>query len=170
MNRVAVVGSCGSGKSYLARELGRLLRVPVIHLDSVFYDDEWNALPSEEFEAAQRELVAAPRWVVDGNYNSSLRVRLEACDTVVMMDVSTPAALWGILSRQVRHGAGQHAQGVFNRVHWGVVRYVASYRRTMRPQVLAKINQYCVGKQVVFLTNRAQIKRWLQRVATNRYQ
>ncbi|GAA3607731.1 hypothetical protein GCM10022419_110860 [Nonomuraea rosea] len=61
MNRIAVVGSCGSGKSYLACELGRLLNAPVIHLDAVFYDDEWNALPPGEFEAAQRELVAEPR-------------------------------------------------------------------------------------------------------------
>jgi len=82
MNRVAVVGSGGSGKSYVARQLGRLLNVPVIHLDAVYYDDEWNPLPPEKFEAAQRELVAQPRWVIDGNYNSSLHIRLEACDTV----------------------------------------------------------------------------------------
>ncbi|GAA2411173.1 DNA topology modulation protein [Nonomuraea africana] len=168
MNRVAVVGSGGSGKSHLARELGRLLNAPVTHLDAVFYDDEWNALPPEKFEAAQRELVAAPRWVIDGNYNSSLHVRLEACDTVVMMDVSTPAALWGILSRQARHGAGQHAQGVYNRIHWGVVRYVTSYRRKMRPQVVAKIHQYAAGKQVVFLTSRAKTRRWLEQLAATR--
>ncbi|MEV4102637.1 hypothetical protein AB0J42_20480 [Nonomuraea sp. NPDC049649] len=82
MNRVAVVGSGGSGKSYVARQLGRLLNAPVIHLDAVYYDDEWNPLPPEKFEAAQRELVAQPRWVIDGNYNSSLHIRLEACDTV----------------------------------------------------------------------------------------
>ncbi|SDG84046.1 hypothetical protein SAMN05421505_108212 [Sinosporangium album] len=168
MNRVAVVGSGGSGKSHVARELGRLLQAPVTHLDAVYFDDEWNTLPPEKFEAAQRELVSEPSWVIDGNYNSSLHVRLEACDTVVIMDVSTPAALWGILSRQVRHGAGQHQQGVYNRIHWGVVRYVATYRRKMRPQVLAKISQYGTGKQVMFLNSRAQTKRWLQQLAANR--
>lgn len=79
MNRVAIVGSGGSGKSHVARRLGRLLHAPVTHLDAVFYDDEWNPLPSEKFEAAQRELVIAPCWVIDGNYNSSLHIRLEAC-------------------------------------------------------------------------------------------
>lgn len=85
-----------------------------------------------------------------------------------MIDVSTPTALWGILSRQVRHGAGQQQQGVYNRIHWGVIRYVASYRRTMRPQVVAKINHFCAGKHVVFLTSRAQTKRWLEQVAAHR--
>ncbi|MEV0994826.1 topology modulation protein [Nonomuraea sp. NPDC050202] len=168
MNRVAIVGSGGSGKSYVARELGRLLDAPVTHLDAVYYDDEWNPLPPEKFEAAQRELVAAPRWVIDGNYNSSLHVRLEACDTVVMMDVPTWAALWGIVSRQLRHGAGQHTSGVYNRIHWGVITYVATYRRRMRPKVLAKIHHLAAGKQVVFLTSRAKTRRWLEQVAAGR--
>lgn len=158
MNRVAVVGSGGSGKSYVARQLGRLLNVPVIHLDAVYYDDEWNPLPPEKFEAAQRELVAQPRWVIDGNYNSSLHIRLEACDTVVMMDVPTWAALWGIFSRQLRHAGG-------HRLHWGVITYVATYRRRMRPKVLAKIDGLAADKQVVFLTSRAKTHRWLEQVA-----
>ncbi|WP_433235586.1 topology modulation protein [Streptosporangium sp. CA-135522] len=168
MNRVAIVGSGGSGKSHVARELGRLLDAPVTHLDAVFYDDEWNALPPEKFEAAQRELVSAPRWVIDGNYNSSLHVRLAACDTVVMMDVPTWAALWGIFSRQARHGAGQHTAGVYNRIHWGVITYVATYRRRMRPKVLAKISEFAADKQVILLTSRTQTRRWLEQVAASR--
>ncbi|WP_344856248.1 topology modulation protein [Planomonospora alba] len=168
MNRVAVVGSGGSGKSYVARELGRLLDAPVTHLDAVFFDDDWNPLPQDKFEAAQRELVAAPRWVIDGNYNSTLHVRLEACDTVVMMDVPTWTALWGIFSRQIRHGAGQHGAGVYNRIHRGVVTYVATYRRRMRPQVLDKIQRFAGDKQVVFLRGRRQTRRWLEQVAARR--
>ncbi|WP_433436249.1 topology modulation protein [Nonomuraea sp. CA-141351] len=168
MNRIAIVGSGGSGKSHVACELGRLLEAPVTHLDAVYYDDEWNPLPPEKFEAAQRDLVAAPRWVIDGNYNSSLHVRLEACDTVVMMDVPTWAALWGIFSRQLQHGAGQHASGVYNRIHRGVITYVATYRRRMRPKVLAKIDELAAGKQVVVLTSRAKTRRWLEQVAAGR--
>lgn len=78
MKRVAVVGSGGSGKSHVAGELGRILAAPVTHLDAVYYDDEWNPLPQEKFEAVQRELVAEPRWIIDGNYNSTLQVRLQA--------------------------------------------------------------------------------------------
>ncbi|MEW9533604.1 topology modulation protein [Microbispora sp. NPDC049125] len=165
MNRVAVVGSGGSGKSHVARELGRLLGAPVTHLDAVYYDDAWNPLPPEKFEAAQRELVTAPRWVIDGNYNSTLRIRLDACDTVIFMDVPTRTALWGIISRQVRHGAGQHSAGIYNRIHWGVLRYVATYRRRMRPQVLEKISHYGGHAALITLTSRRRTRRWLQQVA-----
>lgn len=163
MERIAIVGCGGSGKSYLARQLGRLLGAPVTHLDAVYFDDEWNPLPMEKFEALQRELVAAPRWVIDGNYNSTLQVRLEAADTIIFMDLSTRACLWGIISRQLRHGRGQNTQtGVYNRINWDVLRYVAGYRRKMRPRVQAKIDQYATHAQVITLTSRRQARRFLR--------
>lgn len=165
MRKVAVVGCGGSGKSHVARELGRILDAPVTHLDAAFYDDRWNALPIDQFTDVQRELVAQPRWVIDGNYNSTLQVRLEACDTVVLMDVSTVAALYGIFSRQIRHGAGHKGNGVHNRIHWGVIKYVATYRRRMRPRVMAKIEEFGSGTDVVLLANRRQTHRWLRKVA-----
>lgn len=167
MKKIAVVGCGGSGKSYLARELGRILQLPVTHLDAVFYDAEWNELPPAEFAALQRELTSRPAWVIDGNYNATLPIRLEACDTVVFMDVSTPAALYGVLSRQLRHGGGHKGGGVHNRIHWGVLRYVATYRRKMRPRVLARIEEYAAGHaRVVLLANRRQTRAWLRKVAS----
>ncbi|MFD8645095.1 MULTISPECIES: topology modulation protein [Streptomyces] len=166
MKKVAIVGCGGSGKSFLARELGRILDAPVTHLDAAFYDDEWNALPLDKFANLQRELVAQPRWVIDGNYNSTLQIRLDACDTVVLMDVSTVAALYGIFSRQIRHGAGHKGNGVHNRINWGVIKYVATYRRKMRPRVMSKIEEFASGRaEVVLLTSRGQTRRWLRKVA-----
>lgn len=159
------MGCCGSGKSYVSCELARLLDAPLTHLDAVYYDDAWNPLPMDTFEARQRELVAAPRWVIDGNYNTTLHVRLAAADTVVFMDVSTTACLWGLVSRQLRHGRGQKGDGVYNRITWGVLRYVIGYRRSMRPRVRAKIGQHADGAQVITLTGRRRTRRFLRTVA-----
>jgi adenylate kinase family enzyme len=168
MKKVAVVGCGGSGKSHLARQLGGILGAPVTHLDAVYYDDEWNALPKEKFAARQQELVARPSWVIDGNYNSTLPIRLEACDTVVLMDVPTLAALWGIASRQIRHGAGHKGNGVHNRITRAVIRYVITYRRRMRPRVMAKIDEYARDHaQVVLLRGRRHTRRWLEEVAAH---
>ncbi|MDT3397625.1 topology modulation protein [Streptomyces sp. B1866] len=164
MKKVAIVGCGGSGKSYVARELGRFLGAPVTHLDAVYYDDGWNPLPKEDFAARQRGLVAVPAWVIDGNHNSTLRIRLEACDTVVFMDLPTLTCLWGVLTRQLRHGRGQNQEtGVYNRIHWGVIRYVWSYRRAMRPRVLRKIDEFARDHaEVVLLRSRRQARRWLR--------
>jgi adenylate kinase family enzyme len=165
MNKVAIVGCSGSGKSHLARQLGQALGAPVTHLDAVFYDDDWNELPQEKFAQAQEELVAGPNWVIDGNYNSTLPIRLRACDTVVLMDTSTLACLWGMFSRQLRHGSGHKGNGIHNRIHWGVIKYVATYRRKMRPRVLAKVAEHAQHADVVLLTSRRRTRRWLQEAA-----
>ncbi|MQA94958.1 MAG: topology modulation protein [Streptosporangiales bacterium] len=164
MKKVAVVGSCGSGKSYLARALGEILDAPVIHLDAIYYNEAWNELPMERFAEIQRELVAGPSWVIDGNYNATLPIRLGTCDTVVLMDVSSTAALYGLLSRRIRHGAGHKGDGVHNRIHGGVLRYTATYRRRMRPRVLAKIERFAEHADVVLLTGRRRARWWLRRV------
>ena len=167
VERIAIVGCGGSGKSHVARELGRLLELPVTHLDAVYFDDRWNPLPMEQFEAAQRDLVATPRWVIDGNYHSTVQVRLAAADTVVFMDLPTGACRWGILSRSVRHGRGQHpSDGVYNRITRDVLRYVLGYRRRMRPRVLEKIHQHADGARVIVLTGRRDARRFLRQVAT----
>lgn len=118
MKKVAIVGCGGSGKSHVARALGDVLDAPVTHLDAAFYDDEWNELSMEKFAAVQRDLVAREKWVIDGNYNSTLQIRLQACDTVVLMDVSTLAALWGVFPAtparrraQGQRGAQPHPLG-----------------------------------------------------------
>jgi adenylate kinase family enzyme len=166
VKKVAILGCGGSGKSYVARALGALLDAPVTHLDAVFYDSDWNELPMPEFEARQRVLVAEPAWVIDGNYNSTLPVRLHACDTVVFLDLPTAACLWGALWRQVRSGAGQHAAtGEYNRMHLGVVRYIRGYRQKMRPKVLRKIEAHAQHATVVQLTSRRKVRRWLCQVA-----
>jgi adenylate kinase family enzyme len=167
VQRVAIVGCGGSGKSYLARELGRLIESPVTHLDTEYFDDQWNPLPMEKFEARQRDLVAGPRWVIDGNYNSTLQMRLAVADTVIFMDLPTRSCLRGILARQLRHGRGQNrASGVYNRITPGVLRYVLGYRRTMRPRVWAKIDQFAPDAKVIVLTSRRQATRFLSSVAS----
>ncbi len=72
MDRIAIVGCGGSGKSKLARELGQLLGITPVHLDGVYYDRDWQPLDQEQFAARQHELVSAPRWIIDGNYASTL--------------------------------------------------------------------------------------------------
>ena len=136
MDRIAIIGCGGSGKSHLARVLGGMLGVMPVHLDGVCYDRDWKPLHKEQFAALQRDLVIAPQWIIDGNYASSLPIRLEAADTVIFLDFPAWACLWGIAQRRLRHGGGQHDSiGVYDRITWNFIRYIAGYRRQMAPRV-----------------------------------
>jgi adenylate kinase family enzyme len=162
MERIAIVGCGGSGKSHLARVLAGHLGITPVHLDVVYYDKDWKPLDQETFASLQRDLVAAPRWIIDGNYASTLPIRLEAADTVIFLDLPGWACLWGILQRRLRHGGGQHqAIGVYDRITWNFIRYILGYRKKMAPRVRALIAVHAGHAQVTVLRSRAAVRRYL---------
>lgn len=162
MDRIAILGCGGSGKTVLARALGEKLGLPVTNLDALYYDDEWNPLEMDKFAQRQRELVAADRWLIEGNYASTLHVRLARADTVIFLDLPARTCLWGIAQRRWRYRGGQHTDGVYDRITWSFIKYVLGYRKSMRPRVEALIAEHGQHATYVHLTSRRRANRFLR--------
>lgn len=162
MDRIAIIGCGGSGKSRVARELGRMLGIMPVHLDGLYYDQDWQPLDTEQFAALQRELVAAPRWVIDGSYASSLLIRLAPADTVIFLDLPATACLWSIAQRRLRHRGGHRAAtGIHDRITWNFIRYILGYRKHMAPRVQRLIAEHTGDSRVIVLHSRRAIRQYL---------
>ncbi|MBI1757611.1 MAG: topology modulation protein [Actinobacteria bacterium] len=162
MDRIAIIGCGGSGKTYLANQLAALVNLPLTHLDGVCYDADWNPLPPDEFAALQRKLVAEPRWLLEGNYAGTLPIRLSRADTVIFLDVHAITCLTGILQRRWRYRGGQHAEdGVYDRITWNFFRYIWGYRKTMRPKVRQLLDEHGGDARLVTLSSRRQVARFV---------
>jgi len=103
MQRVLVIGPCGAGKSTAAVELGRLLALPVHHLDRLHWRAGWVEGSREELVAALSPILAGERWLIDGNYGGTMGGRLERADTVVYLDYPTWLCLWRAFGRVRRY-------------------------------------------------------------------
>ncbi|TYB38193.1 topology modulation protein [Micromonospora sp. AP08] len=165
MDRIAIIGCGGSGKSTVARQLARILDAPLTHLDTTYYDEHWNPLPQDEFTAQQEKLVAGERWIIEGNYAGTLPIRLAAADTVIFLDLPARTCLWGIAQRRWRYRGGQHHQDcVYDRITWNFIRYILGYRRTMRPRVQNLIREHGPHVHLITLTSRRQAAQLIKRV------
>ena len=102
MNRVMIIGCGGAGKSTLARNLGEKTGLPVVHLDQIYWSPgDWQHLEREEFDALLMKELEKPRWILDGNFNRTMELRLERCDTVIYLDFNRITCIAGWLKRVI---------------------------------------------------------------------
>lgn len=102
LHRILVIGTSCSGKSTLARRLGAALHAPVIELDELHWEPNWQERPRTEFRRLVAEATAGPAWIADGNYQLIRDDLWPRATHVVWLDYSLPRLLWRGLKRSLR--------------------------------------------------------------------
>lgn len=100
MKRVLVIGCPGSGKSTFSRRLNEKTGLPVVHLDNLFWNADKSYVSREVFLRRLRKCMDGDAWILDGNYDSSLELRLKCCDTIFLLDYPLELCLDGIEKRR----------------------------------------------------------------------
>jgi adenylate kinase family enzyme len=104
VQRISVLGSSGSGKTTVARRVAAELGLPVLELDSVYHQPDWEPLDDESFRERVGEFTLADRWVVDGNYTSHgvAEVVWPRADTVIWIDLPRWVTTRQVIRRTLR--------------------------------------------------------------------
>jgi adenylate kinase family enzyme len=166
VRRVLVVGSGGSGKSYLARQLGPKLGLPVFHLDPLFWKPGWVETPEAEWRAIQAQLVRRPKWIIDGNHAPTLDLRLRAADTVILLDMPRRLCLWRVVKRSLQHRRRERldrAAGCRERLNWSFLRWVWTFPKEGRPEVFDGMARHAPGVELIVLRHRRDIASFVAR-------
>ncbi|GMA63199.1 DNA topology modulation protein [Alicyclobacillus fastidiosus] len=168
MKRIIVIGSPGAGKSTFSRELSRRLGLPLYHLDSLYWKPGWVERSSEEWAAIHEGVLAQPTWVVDGNYGSTLHLRVAAADTVIWLDLPRTLCLYRCLKRVVRHWGRTRPDmgaGCPERLDIDFLKYVWRFKRNGRAKIFTCLLKYGDDKVVYRLSARRRIRKFLDQVS-----
>ena len=163
MERVLIIGCGGAGKSTLARQLGEKLNLPVVHLDSIFWLPGWVEMEKDEFDARIRTEMAKETWILDGNYNRTLPERIARCDTIIYLDFSRTACLYGIFKRlltNIGKTRPDMGAGCKEKVNWDFVKWVWNFNKNKREKYYRLLNE-AEGVETIVLKNRRMVRRFL---------
>ena len=85
--RVQIVGGSGAGKSQLAQRLGKILNLPVHHLDEIAIDQASRRhRTSADCRTAAREIAAGASWIAEGIYVDWAGDLFRTADVIVWLD------------------------------------------------------------------------------------
>ena len=171
--RISVRGHTGSGKTTVARQVGEALSLPVIEMDALSWQPNWQETPRDEFRAKVLEALDQHDvgWVCDGNYTSiATDLVLPLADTVVWLRPPFPVAFWRLLKRTVTRSWRRELLWGMNResfrksflsrdsiLLWGITHWRAHARNTKK--ALADIPHHAT---VIELRSTREVKAWLR--------
>lgn len=99
MKKIIVIGCPGSGKSYFSKKLKELTKYPLYHLDNIYHKEDGTHIPREEFDDILRKIFKDKEWIIDGNYQRTIEMRLKECDTCILLDFPTKVCVSGAEDR-----------------------------------------------------------------------
>jgi hypothetical protein len=97
--RISVVGTSGSGKTTVASEIARRLKIPHVELDALHWRKSWEEAPLNEFRQLVEDATRDEMWVIDGNYHQVRDIVWRKASVIVWLDLPFTTVFWRTLSR-----------------------------------------------------------------------
>ena len=164
MKKVIIIGCPGSGKSTFARELHARTGLPLYYLDRLYWNEDKTTVPKDEFRRRLGEVLAQELWIIDGNYKSTMEMRMAACDTVFFLDYPTDVCLAGIYAR--RGKVRPDMPWVETEEDGDFMEYIRQFSVECRPGILALLETYR-DRQITVFHDRAEADAYLRQLSSD---
>lgn len=168
MNRIAVVGAIGVGKSVLAQRLGTLLHVRVYDFDELYWRRGRERLQESEWESLLRGILGERRWICDGFPLSVTAEPLELADTVIFLDLPRWTSIVSVFRREVarrlpsRNRSSKRTR-MFNAL---LFEWIWRFPEDHRPDLIQALSR-TRSQRVVILRSRREVRRFLSSIGLN---
>lgn len=162
MKKVIVIGCPGSGKSTFSRSLHNLTGIPLYHLDMLFWNADRTTVEKSVFLDRLYGILQTDTWILDGNYASTMELRMQACDTVVFLDYPLDVCLEGIKARKGK--ARSDLPWIeTEEVEPEFLSFIKNYHEQSRPRVMELLDTYS-EKDIRICSSRTEAEAVLERI------
>ncbi len=148
MKKIIVIGCPGSGKSTFARALHDKTGISLYHLDMMYWNADKTTVEKSVFLERLSSVLEKDEWIIDGNYGSTMELRMAACDTVIFLDYPLDVCLDGIKERRGKPRSDM--PWIETEEEEEFVEFIKSYNEQQKPKVLEFLEKYSDRNIIVF--------------------
>lgn len=159
MEKVIIIGCPGSGKSTFGRKLKSITKLPLYHLDMMYWNEDGTTVSKEIFIERLQGAMSNSEWIIDGNYESSMELRIKECDTVFFLDYPTDMCIDGIEARKGKFRSDMPwIEKDSNDEEF--LDFINNYNVKSRPKVIALLKKYS-SKNIIVFQSREESEEYL---------
>ncbi len=159
MEKIIIIGCSGSGKSTFARKLSAKTNIPLYYLDMIWHKPDKTTLTEREFDEQLSALLNQDTWIIDGNYQRTLEMRLKKCDTVFLLDIPTHICLEGAKSRIGKQRVD--LPWLETEFEEDFQQWIYQYPNKSLPKIMELLDKYKNDKQIIIFKSRDEAENFL---------
>ena len=148
MKRVIVIGCPGSGKSTVSRALHNKTGIPLYHLDMMYWNADKTTVEKSVFLERLSAVLEKNEWIIDGNYGSTMELRMAACDTLIFLDYPLEVCLDGIKERRGKPRSDM--PWIETEEDEEFIEFIRNYNEQQKPKVLEMLEKYGDKNIIIF--------------------
>lgn len=162
MLKINIIGSPGAGKSTFAKKLSNILNLPLYYLDMIWHKPDKTNIFREEFDIQLYNILKKDRWIIDGNYQRTLEIRLKNCDTVFLMDYPVEVCLLGAYSRIGKKR--EDLPWIESTLDENFKQFIIDFPKKQLPSIYKLINEDYKSKNVIIFKSRKEADDYLRQI------
>ncbi len=155
LQKIAIIGCAGAGKTTLAKRLGSRFNLTVYHLDHYYWKPGWVETNLAEFKEIHQKLIDQSSWIIDGNQMFTITDRIKAAQIIIFLDMPMVICFWRVLYRWITKFLF-NAQDSQSTMTLGLLSYVFRYNRIYRPIIIDLMSQASKNSnKIIFIAHKS---------------
>ena len=167
------MGYSASGKSTLAKILGELFNIPVLHLDKVHFLPNWKERKTEESNMIVENFIKENKnFIIDGNFTKfAYDLRIKLSNKIIFLDFDRRTCLLQAIERYQKYKGTVResmSEGCYEKLDWDFLHWILIGGRTKERIKKNKILLEKHKDKCIILKNKEEVIEFIKKVKENK--